>query len=134
MGLTYTHYYIQKKINNKDLLYSTGNYTQQFVITYKGKESENTCIKLNHCAIDLELTLRCKSTILQCFKEDNKLLLSRHIHSPLYHHYTHFPWNLLLLEIYSMCFLQHAFNTCLSRMPGTLYVLFLSYFQVLEHM
>ena len=28
------------KIDNKDLLYSTGNYTQYFVITYKGKESE----------------------------------------------------------------------------------------------
>ena len=27
-------------INNQDLLYSTGNYTQYFVITYKGKESE----------------------------------------------------------------------------------------------
>ena len=27
-------------INNKDLLYSTGNYIQYFVITYKGKESE----------------------------------------------------------------------------------------------
>ena len=25
---------------NKDLLYSTGSYTQYFVITYKGKESE----------------------------------------------------------------------------------------------
>ena len=30
-----------KQITNKDLLYSTGNYTQNFVITYKGKESEN---------------------------------------------------------------------------------------------
>ena len=28
------------KIDNKDLLYSTGNDTQYFVITYKGKESE----------------------------------------------------------------------------------------------
>ena len=25
---------------NKDLLYSTGNYSQYFVIIYKGKESE----------------------------------------------------------------------------------------------
>ena len=30
-----------KYITNKDLLYSTGNYTQYFVITYKGKKSEN---------------------------------------------------------------------------------------------
>ena len=35
----YTLLYI-KQISNKDLLYSTGNYTQYFVITYKGKESE----------------------------------------------------------------------------------------------
>ena len=35
----YTLLYI-KQINNKDLLYSTGNYIQYLVITYKGKESE----------------------------------------------------------------------------------------------
>ena len=29
-----------KKINNKDLTYSTGNYTQYSVITYMGKESK----------------------------------------------------------------------------------------------
>ena len=29
-----------KQITNKDLLYSLGNYSQYFVITYKGKESE----------------------------------------------------------------------------------------------
>ena len=28
------------KINNKDLLYSTGNYIQFLVIAYNGKESE----------------------------------------------------------------------------------------------
>ena len=36
---TYTLPYT-KQINNKDLLYSTGKYTQCFVITYMGKESE----------------------------------------------------------------------------------------------
>ena len=36
---TYTLLYI-KQITNKDLLYSTGNSTQYFVIAYKGKESE----------------------------------------------------------------------------------------------
>ena len=35
----YTLLYI-KQVNNKDLLYSTGNYTQYLVITYNGKESE----------------------------------------------------------------------------------------------
>ena len=29
-----------KQINNKELLYSTGNYNQYFVMTYKGEESE----------------------------------------------------------------------------------------------
>ena len=33
----YTHTY---KITNKDLLYSTGNCTQYFVMTYMGKESK----------------------------------------------------------------------------------------------
>ena len=42
LGLTDTHDYIE--ITNKDLLYSTGNYTQYFVITYKGKESEKEYI------------------------------------------------------------------------------------------
>ena len=32
------------KINNKDLLFSTGNYTQNLIITFSGKESENECI------------------------------------------------------------------------------------------
>ena len=42
----YTLLYI-KQITNKDLLYSTGNYTQYFVITYEGKESKtNRCICL----------------------------------------------------------------------------------------
>ena len=39
MGLIDTHHYIYK-INNKDLLYSTGNYIQYLVITYNGKEFE----------------------------------------------------------------------------------------------
>ena len=48
----------KKKITNKDLLYSTGNYTQYFVITYKGKESEKEYIyiSLNYCAVHLKLT------------------------------------------------------------------------------
>ena len=39
LGVTYTHYCVYK-----DLLYSTGNYTQYFVITYKGRESEEDFI------------------------------------------------------------------------------------------
>ena len=34
----------KKEITNKDLLYSTGNYTQYFVITYMGRESEEEYI------------------------------------------------------------------------------------------
>ena len=57
---------------NKDLLYSTGKYTQYLVVTYKGKESEKecthvcvcvcVCVCMNHCAVHLKLT-QCKSTI-----------------------------------------------------------------------
>ena len=39
----YTLLYM-KQINNKNLLYSTGNYIQYLVITYKGKESEKEYI------------------------------------------------------------------------------------------
>ena len=37
-GLTYTHYIY--KINNKDLVYSTGSSAQYSVITYMGKGPE----------------------------------------------------------------------------------------------
>ena len=58
---------------NKDPLYSIENYTQHFVITYKGKESEKkkriyTYVQLNHFAVHLELTQHCKSTIPQLKK------------------------------------------------------------------
>ena len=43
LGLTYTHHYTEK-INNKDLLYSTRNYSQYFIITYNGKASEKEYI------------------------------------------------------------------------------------------
>jgi len=39
----YTVLYI-RQINSQGLLNSTGNYTQYFVITYKGKESEKAYI------------------------------------------------------------------------------------------
>ena len=39
----YTLLYI-KQINNKDLLYSTGNYIQYLKIVYNGKESEKEYI------------------------------------------------------------------------------------------
>ena len=42
-GLTYTLVYI-KQIINLNQPYSTGNSTQYFVITYKGKESEKEYI------------------------------------------------------------------------------------------
>ena len=59
-------YYI-KEITNKDLLYSTGNYMQYLVTSYKGKKSEKeyVCIyvQLNYFAIHLKLTQCGKSTI-----------------------------------------------------------------------
>ena len=38
-----------KQINNKDLLYSTGNYVQYLVMIYNGKESENEYIYVYMC-------------------------------------------------------------------------------------
>ena len=58
-------------INNKVLLYSTGNYSQYPVINHHGKEYEKSvcvcvCVCVyNHFAIQLKLTQHCKSTILQ---------------------------------------------------------------------
>ena len=59
----YTLLYI-KQITNKDLLYSTGNYTQCFVYSIY--------IKLNHFAVNLKVTQHCKPTILQ-FKKRKKI-------------------------------------------------------------
>ena len=58
-------------INNKVLLYSTGNCIQSPVINHNGKEYEKeyTYIyilkKLGHFAVQWKLTQHCKSTILQ---------------------------------------------------------------------
>ena len=71
MGLTYTHHYIYCKIDNQQRPTKTGNYTQYFVITYKGKESEKEyiyiCIYESLCCETntWNLTQHSKSTILQ---------------------------------------------------------------------
>ena len=69
-----------KWITNKDLLYSTGNYTHYLVITYNGKESKkniylkkNIYMKPNHFAVHLKLTQHCKSAVFQ-LKKKKKLL------------------------------------------------------------
>ena len=49
------------KINNKDLLYSTENYTQHSVITYKGKESEKRKI---YIYIYVYIYIRCDYTVI----------------------------------------------------------------------
>ena len=46
----YTLLYI-KQITNMDILYSTGNSTQYFVITYKGNESEKEYMTESLCCI-----------------------------------------------------------------------------------
>ena len=53
-----------KQINNKDLLQSTGNYTNYLVIAYNEKKSEkkNIYITLIHSAVHLK---HCKSNMLQ---------------------------------------------------------------------
>ena len=48
------------KINNKDLLCSTGNYIPYLVIIYNGKESEKEYIYImNHIVVYLKLTQDC---------------------------------------------------------------------------
>ena len=59
-----------KQITSKHILYTTGNCTQYFVITCKGKEYEKEQIYINHFAIHLKLTQYCKSTI--CNKKIKK--------------------------------------------------------------
>ena len=51
---------------NKDLLYSTGDYIQYFVITYNKKNVKKNI--LHHFAIHLKLIQHCISTILQFLK------------------------------------------------------------------
>ena len=50
------------KINNKDLLYSTGNYILYLVIAYNGKEYEKEYIYIYHFAVHLK---HCESPICQ---------------------------------------------------------------------
>ena len=58
-----------KYINNKDLLYSLGNYIQYLVIAYKGKESDKEKIHITEplCGT-LKLTQHYKSSIFQFYK------------------------------------------------------------------
>ena len=65
MGWTDINYYIQKQVNNKDILYRTGNDIYYPLIAYNGLQSANI---LNHYTIYLKLTQCCKSTILQSKK------------------------------------------------------------------
>ena len=52
------------KISNKDLLYSTGNSSQYFLLTYMEKEPEKNFMYI-HCAVHLKLTQHYKSTMIQ---------------------------------------------------------------------
>ena len=64
---SYIHTTIYKWINNKHLLYSTGNYTRYLIITYNGKESEKEyvyiCLYVYDFSVHLKLTQYCKSPI-----------------------------------------------------------------------
>ena len=60
----------QKEIQaNRDMLYSTENFTQYYVITYVGNESEKEWIcvyvSLNHFVVQKRLSQPCNSTVLQ---------------------------------------------------------------------
>ena len=43
---------LKKKIINKDLPYSTGNYTQYLVVNYNGKESEKQKVSVKGTYMD----------------------------------------------------------------------------------
>ena len=72
----YTFLYI-KQMNNKDLLYSTGNCIQYLVIMYSGKESEKKLF-VDHFVLCQKLAQHCKSTRLQQEKKINKNMHSSH--------------------------------------------------------
>ena len=65
-------------INNKVLLYSTGNYSQHPEINHNGKEYKDKCVcsYLIHFAIQQKLTQHCKSNILQFLKIILTLLIT----------------------------------------------------------
>ena len=54
MGLRGTPIAYKTDFKNKDLLHSTGNYSQYLVITYKGKESEKERL---YCTPETNTTL-----------------------------------------------------------------------------
>ena len=62
-------------INNKVLLYSTGNYIQYPVINHNGNEYKKECIYIYmyncHFTVQQKLTQHCKLTILQ-FKKKSR--------------------------------------------------------------
>ena len=58
MGLKYIYYYTKQSIN-KDLLHSTGNYTQYLVITYNERECKKKYVHLY-----MEKDMATHSTIL----------------------------------------------------------------------
>ena len=55
-------------INNKVVLYSTGNYIQYPVVNHNGKDYEKNglymCVCMNHLAVQQKFTQHCKSTYL----------------------------------------------------------------------
>ena len=67
---------IYKETIKKDLLYSTGSYTQYFVITYKKSDSEKEYrYNVNHVAVHMKLEQHFKSTIFQFRKNGFKQAL-----------------------------------------------------------
>ena len=71
LGLTCTKKLYIKRITNKDLLYSTGNFTQYSVMTYMGIESKrrvDTCIYIND---SLFSRAEMNSTVNQLYSNKN---------------------------------------------------------------
>ena len=74
----YTHTAYITWINNKDLLYNTGNYTRYFVITYKGRQARKIdiyiCISEPLCCTPETYIINYTSV----FKEASKAVIAIH--------------------------------------------------------
>ena len=71
--LTSTDTITYKQRNNQDLLYNTGSYIQNLLLTYNGNELEKEYIKLNHSANHSKhwkTTVHQFKTVYLSFKEE----------------------------------------------------------------
>ena len=112
MPQTSAQKYYLLKLNNKDLWYSIWNYIQYPVITYNGKESENTHIHTHICTYNWITLLYTWNTVNQLyFHQLLPPLPQYHLHFCLYLISVTLPVTTWLLS--SFC--PHVLCNCLSN-------------------